>query len=283
MAFWGKTAVRALFGLVDGVGYAMRSTVIEMAQELGVELSDRDKLKLQEKRITRTGKVVEDRLSPVESLKLAAKHYPLLFGVKFDLGLGGEHGKAFLALADIRNDITHPENLEHLLAKDLFKYWIPGYTWVLSRLGDLLALCAQQVGGLGTNTRPFGDLSPYKHSEREPRVFSDQGYQTIRSGSLRTLEYVKQAFGVLMSDTRRAMALTSSSTSIDSFLGPHGQFGFRNWIRTFSSEVEGTIHIASFFISASAERGEFVLSGEDRESLDVKFLVDEKLVRLMNI
>lgn len=282
IAFWSKTAARTFFSFIDGASFALRRSIVDYADELGVELTEKRRLELQELRRTKDGKIVPAHLTSLESVKLGFRHFPELFGIEYKLDVGGEHWKALFTLATIRNEITHPETLEHLAGKDISRFWLPSYTWFLAKFSELLACCAEVI----PEARVPVDMPktlPFKVEPRSPDIFSDADYATIRSGSLKTLEYAKQGFGVLMQDTSRAMGLSSSLADVDTLGGAHGQFGLRNWVRTFVSEVEGTIAIATFFILAAAERGEFSLSDEDRESLNGEFEKDEHIARIMNI
>ena len=267
LAFVGKTALHTLFSHVDGLAYAMRSIAVEMAEELGVQIPDRERLDLQARRAAKDGRTDQAPLSPVESLKTAFQYFPALFGIEVQLDLSAEHGKAFLSLADIRDEIAHPKTLEHLAGKDTNSFWIPGYSWYLSQITDLLSLCARQIPDMAFANQKH-ELPDYQHPERAESSSNE-------SASLQTREQVKQAFDVLMADTStRAMGHSTSMAEKDGLLGLHGQFGIRNLLRTLFAEVEGLIAITSLFVSASAERSEFAMS----EKGDL----DQKLVEVVN-
>ncbi|MBW8876975.1 MAG: hypothetical protein JF614_18575 [Acidobacteria bacterium] len=275
LAFAGKTALHTLFSHVDGLAYAMRSIAVEMAEELGVQIPDQERLDLQARRAVKDGRTDQAPLSPVESLKTAFQYFPALFGVEPKLDLSAEHGKAFLSLADIRDEIAHPKTLEHLSGKDLQSFWIPGYSWYLSQITDLLSLCARQIPDVALPNQKH-ELPDYEHPERAESSSNEPA-------SLRTLEQVKQAFDVLMADTSsRAMGHSTSMAEKDGLLGLHGQFGIRNLLRTLFAEVEGMIAITSVFVSASAERSESAMPDLDAGNLEGRGDLDQKLVEVVN-
>ena len=274
LAFAGKTALGTLFSHVDGLAHAMRFIAAEMAPELGVQIPDQERLSLQAQRAVKDGGTAQARLGPVDSLKLAFRHFPALFGIERPLDLSAEHGKAFLSLADIRDEIAHPTTLEHLSGKDVRSFWIPGYSWYLSQVAGLFSLCAQQIPDVELANQKH-ELPEYQHTERAESSASE-------SDSLRAREHVKQAFDVLMSDTSRAMGLSTSMAEKDGLLGPRGQFGIRNLLRTVLAEAEGLIAITSFFVSASAERGESAVSNLGLGNLAGRGDLDQMLVDVVN-
>src|SRR4051794_11317503 len=149
----GKTALRNLFGHVDGVAYTMRSIALEFAEELKVPIPDEERRALQEQRGTKDGKPAQNRPSPLEHLKIAFRYFPTLFGIEAELDLSSEHAKAFLDLAEIRKEIAHPKTLEQLTGKDVYDRWIPGSAWYLAQISGLFLLCAQQIPKMSSTSR----------------------------------------------------------------------------------------------------------------------------------
>jgi hypothetical protein len=169
-----------------------------------------------------------------------------------------------------------------MLGREIYRFLVPGYTGFLAHLADVLSLCAGVIPG---DARSFAHLQvpAYGYEERLAGIFSAADSAALGAASLRTLENTRQALKVLMEDTSRAISFSSSLSKIDTLLGRNGQFGLRNWVRTFVSEVEGTLFLARLFITSSAERGELSLSAEDRESLEGDFEIDEQFVRVLNL
>jgi hypothetical protein len=115
--FGAKTAIRSILGLMDGLSFAMRRTVLENAKGLGLSLTTKESARLQERRYDpKTDSVLTtpQNLSPAESFKLAFKLFPKLFHLSFTLDTSGEDWLAVRRIIDVRNRFTHPKVLEHL-------------------------------------------------------------------------------------------------------------------------------------------------------------------------
>jgi hypothetical protein len=269
----GKTALRNLFGHVDGVAYTMRSIALEFAEELKVPIPDEERRALQEQRGTKDGKPAQNRPSPLEHLKIAFRYFPTLFGIEAELDLSSEHAKAFLDLAEIRKEIAHPKTLEQLTGKDVYDRWIPGSAWYLAQISGLFLLCAQQIPENELNLQK-PELPDYQHAER---------VEVVEPSSLLTLEPLQKAFEVLVGDTSRAMGVSTKMAGKDDLQATYGQFGLRNLVRTVFSELETTLAITSFVLSSSFGRSELALSDEDYENLRVRGDVDRELMDVANL
>lgn len=266
MAFTAKTAVRALFAHIEGVSQVMRVTVADYAQECGVPLSPKERLELEEKRVTSTGIVVDLKLTPTEGLKLAARRFPTLFGISFPLPLQASEWQALTALEKVRRELTHPKTLDHLAARETLVYWLPSLSGYLVASWNLLAACARAIG---VEPKPLElPRQPYKYQPRQAPTFSAEDHDFIAAHPLRMLEYARVGLGELIQDTTRATSLCTRMSQLDSLLGKHGQFGLRNLARTVVSELEGTLAISKLFVLSSHRRGEIELTPSELVAFD---------------
>src|SRR5215203_2785644 len=48
--FWIKTVIRSILGLMDGLSFAMRGTVLQNAKDVGLTLTTKERARLQERR-----------------------------------------------------------------------------------------------------------------------------------------------------------------------------------------------------------------------------------------
>lgn len=279
IAYSGKTALRALFNHMDGLAYTMRLITVEYAQELGVHVPDQEPPAMLELRGTKDGKPAEPRLSPLEHLELALQVFPALFGIEIELDFAAEHAKAFLALVEIRNELTHPTTLEQLSGQEIHTFWIPGSSWYLAQVNHLLSLCARQIPE-SELTFPEPELPDYQHTERG----SAGSTGADKAGkSLRELEHLQKAFELLVGDTSRAMGLSTRMATKDDLQALYGQYGLRNLVRTIFSEAYATLAVTTYVLSASAERSGLLMTDQDVENLRGRYDLDQKLLEVTNL
>jgi hypothetical protein len=280
LAYAGKTALRTLFSHVDGMAYTLRSIAVEYAEELGVQIPDQERLSLQELRGPKDGKPAQARLSPIESFKVALKYFPALFGVERELDFSSDHAKAFLALADIRKQIGYPKTLADLSGKDVYPFWLPGSSWYLAQVSDLLLLCAQQIPDTAF-AFPNQPLPDYQHTEPVAPSATDDA-KAVEATSLCNVEPMRKALDLLESDTSRAMGVSTKMAGIDDLMATYGQYGLRNLLRTVVYEAEATLAITTLFLAAFLEWSELALSDQDVEDLRGRNDLDEKLLEIAN-
>ncbi|MFY9820979.1 MAG: hypothetical protein WAM82_06330 [Thermoanaerobaculia bacterium] len=274
----GKTVLRTLFSHVDVLAYTVRSIAVEYAQELGVQIPDEERRKLQELRGTKDGKPVQGRPSPIESFEIGLRYFPALFGVESRLDLSTEPAKAFLALAEIGKEITCPRTLEQLSGRGTNALWHTGASWYLEQVSDLFRLCAQQVPDA-----PLGETPALPEPVENPASGATGADEAAGASSLRDPDLLKRAFDVLKGDTARAMGVSTKMAGKDDLQATHGQFGLRNLLRTVLSEAEALIAIAAFFLSAATGRSELAMSDEEVEELHVRGDLDQKLLEITNL
>lgn len=279
VVYLGKTAIRTLFSHVEVLSYSMRSIALEYAEELGVEIPDQEQLALQALRGTKDGKPVPIR--PIENLKVAFQYFPTLFGVRLDLDLSAEDAKAFLSLEDLRNEMAFPTTIEQLSGKEIPSFWIPGSTWYLSQINDLLTLCAQQI--------PDAELTDQKlelpADQLVERLAAGSPYagKVVEPASLRKPENIRLALDLLTADASRAMGLSTKMAMKDDLQATHGQFGMRNLVRTVFSEVDVTIAMAVLILFGFAESEAPAMTDEYVENLLGRVDADQQLLDIANL
>ena len=266
-AFAGKTALRSLFGHAGALGSSMRFLAVDLAQEMGAPIPEQPQ---------------RDAVDPAASLQSTFRDFSTLFEVEIELDFSTEHGKAFLALAEIRNEMVRPKTLEQLAAWGVYPFWAPGYLWYLSQVGDLMSRCALQIPEAALASQTW-ELPEYTYTERPEAPSADDDNKDAGPHSLSVLDHAWQAFEVLVEDTSRAMGLASKVGAHDLLFGEQGQFGMRNLVRTFFAEVEGTIAIASSVLADFGGRSELAMSDQDLEDLATRSDLDQKLVEVTRI
>ncbi|HEX3556063.1 MAG TPA: hypothetical protein VIA62_22830 [Thermoanaerobaculia bacterium] len=267
LAFWGKSVLRTFLSQIEALSYTLRKLVVDFADELGVELSDEKRSELR-----------EPQLGLVESLQLSFRSFPVLFGTEYQLDLSGDGWQALATLVDIRNELTHPETVEQLMGREIYRSLAPAQAWFFARFEELLSLCAGVIPGAAP---PFGFPSIPSHGyEKQIELFEKDDDSSLRPASLQSLEYARVAFSILLDDTSRGISGSTTLSKIDTLLGRNGQLGLKCWVRAFASEVECTVAVVKLVIASSKDVS---LSAEDRLSLEGDFEADEQLARVLNL
>ncbi|HEX4962088.1 MAG TPA: hypothetical protein VF173_14735 [Thermoanaerobaculia bacterium] len=268
LSFRAKTVGRAFFALVDGVSFALRAAVIEWAPEVERELTPEDKRQLQEK------KGPAERIA---GLELAFQQFSSLFGISFPFVLEGEGGQAFLGLEKTMNEIDHPKVLADLFGQGIFTCFLPASAWFLARLSQLFQVCNQAIEESDLKVEEY-DLPALAVIGDKRLVFTDEDLAGVRDTPFAEMKYAKAGFLGLMEDSSRALEQSLEFARIDTIIGPHGQFGQKNLLRTLFAETDGHIAIAKLVLAAAAD-----FSAEDAENFDERLEEDERLVRVLNL
>jgi hypothetical protein len=266
IAFWTRTTIRCFMGLIDGLSFSMRQAVRQCAKDAGLALTPKEQTDLKSK-----------RLPSLVSLKLAFRTFPRLFGSDYSLDAGGEEWRGLQRIVKVRNKFTHPTVLEDLALHNALPALLPTIAWVYREIMTLFAGIEQRLGMGPLREIPNFDVPAYRESQSPwVQIFKDEDYSLIKGQGGRTLDYVKQMFFTLSDDTRAAMDVTRNAfpSHAVSVVPPMLQFAFRTYARTLSSEIEGTISAARFFIEAGVERDKVILSVADRASLEDEELED---------
>ena len=245
----------------------MRFLATDLAQELGAPCPEQQQ---------------RDTVDPVALLQSNFRDFAALFDVELELDFSTEHGKAFLSLAEIRNEIARPRTLEHLAAWGVHSFWAPGHLWYLSQVEGLFSRCAGQIPEAALASQAY-ELPDYTYEERPETPSADDEDKEAGPHSLSVLDHAWEGFEVLQKDTSRAMGLASKVGAHDLLFGEQGQFGMRNLVRTFFAEVEGTIAIASSVLADFGGRSELALSDQELEDLAARNDLDQKLVEVTKI
>jgi hypothetical protein len=135
IAFWTRTTIRSLMGLIDGLSFLMRQAVLRCSKDAGLTITpkERDQLK-------------DGYLRTLDSFKLAFGTFPRLFGSNYALDVGGEGWRGLKRIVNVRNKFTHPKVLEDLAIHPAFPALLPTISWVYRELLALFGDIAQRSG-----------------------------------------------------------------------------------------------------------------------------------------
>jgi hypothetical protein len=237
--------------MVEAASFTMRKAVVEAADEAGVELTNKERAKLIEKKYDAESDTITDidvkGGKVAENLKLVFKYFPRLFGVDFkpDFGPGWQ---SFLKLIDARNEMTHSGMLEHIIPIATLPLVQPSVMWFLTTLRDLLSAC-----GLDKKDLPSQETFVQPISLPSMPGFDAAFYQMVSENDSISLEYLRQVLNVLHREMEVAMQ-EIRELPVSAFLEDSGQFALRNLLRTLFSQVEGTTDVVTWYIRKAEER-----------------------------
>jgi hypothetical protein len=271
-AYLIKKTVRAFLGQVDGLAFALRDAVRSCADEVGLPLTTKERAKLREKKYDAASDTITGQpalLNTPDSLKLALRYFPKLFGSSYELRTDGVAWRAFKRLVRTRNGFTHSATLNDISPVNAVPVLKPTLLWFFQQMQLLYADIAPRLGIVLKPTAAYMD-DPFLgfNEDEHPWVapFTDDDHTAIASNSSQTLEYAKRLLAHAHDDTHRALA-EIKLIGRPTHLSPASQMNVRNAVRTLFSNVEAVIFTAKRFVEASASRGEVALSLADRERL----------------
>ena len=271
VAFWTRTTIRCFLGFLDGLSFAMRQAVRRCAKDAGITLTYKEQENLK-----------DTHLPTLDSLKLACRTFPRLFGSDYSLNTTGNEWLGLHRIVKVRKRFTHPKVFEDLAVHPALPVLLPTIIWTLREIMILFSDIEQRLG-LGP-ARQIPDLEPIR--EAPPPwvdVFKDEDYRLIQSEGGRTLEYAKRMFFMLSEDTGTAMDFTKEAFPSSGVpLSPALKFAFRSYARTLSSEIEGTISAVRFFLEAAVARKKVTLSETEELSL-INGELEERFVAACNL
>jgi hypothetical protein len=268
-AYFIRKAIRAFVGQVDGVSFAIRRAVLASAAEVGLALTVRERAALSERRYERATDAISEKnalLNTPDSLKLALRYFPRLFGSTYALDSSGVAWRAFNRLVDVRNGFTHPKGFDDFSPVNALFVLQPTFMWFFHQMQLLYADCAPRIGISISLVAPMDDPFAEYDEAAHPwlTVFSEEDYRTIAANPSQSLELAKRMLAVAHSEEHRAFGeLNRKDYSV---LTPRGQSDARNAVRTLFSTVEAVMFTAQRFIEAAAARGAIHLSDDDRSS-----------------
>jgi hypothetical protein len=274
VGFFMKATIRAFFGQVDGLAYAFRQSVLHCAEERGMSLTNRERAKLDERRYDKKSDTVleEESLIPTdESIKLAVKYFPKLFGSSFQLDLGGQDWKGFLRLLRVRGELAHPTNIERLYPNNAGSCLLPTLLWFSMQMVQMIASL-----GLSSNaaTLTSGPRPSFRESNNPwQQIFKKEGFDLIAASAERSLLYVRKMLALSSSDTKRAFGMLVDNKY--PVLSQEWQCLTRSAIRTLWADVEATNAAMSFLISALVKRSNINITDSDQELMSAGEVEDK--------
>lgn len=143
LGFWYRTLTRSLLSYVEGLLYVMRQLTIHSIDrgELVIPPAEVTLLRELEYFVNVKRKRVEARESHnrlLENFILTFKHFPSVLGSTFTVDYGSHGWEKFQHLISLRNEITHPKSVSHvLLQPELPNTVRDAYVWFLSVMRDL--------------------------------------------------------------------------------------------------------------------------------------------------
>ncbi len=275
--FWQKSIIRSFFAMVEATSFTMRKAVVEAAGEAGVELTNKERAKLIEKKYDAESDAITDidvkGGKVADNLKLVFRYFPRLFGVEFepDLGKGWQD---FRELIKARNEMTHSGILEHIMPIKALPLVPPGVIWFLETLRDLLAAC-----GLDKSVLPRQE--PFVQPISLPAIpgFDATFYQMVGENESMSFEYLKMVIDVLHRELEVAMQEVKE-LPVPAFLQDVGQFTFRNLLRTLFAQVEATTSIVKWYIDEQERRQDIApVSGLEKDEAQYGSRVADRLVK----
>jgi hypothetical protein len=285
VGFFIKKTIRAFFGQVDGLAYAFRQSVLYCAEERGMSLTNRERAKLDERRYDKaTDSILEDRalLPTDESIKVALKYFPLLFGSSFQFDVGGQDWRGFLRLLRVRDQLAHPTNIERLYPINARTCLQPTLFWFSAQMEKMMLDCAMNMGlSLRSVSRTSERKMTYnENNDPWQQIFKKEGFDLISASAARSLLYVQKMLALSSSDTRRAFAMLQDNGY--AVLSQDWQCMTRSAIRTLSADVEATTAAMLFFLNALAKQSVLNLTDSDRERMSARE-VEDKFVGVLTI
>ena len=262
-----RKAIRAFVGQVDGVSFAMRHAVLASADEVGLSLTVKERAKLSERKYDKaTDSISENRalLNTPDSLKLALRYFPQLFGSTYALDTSGVAWRSLIRLVDVRNGFSHPRTLDAFSPINALYILRPTFLWFFYQMQLLYADSAPRIGVSVSAVEPMDDPFAEYDEAAHPwfEAFSEEDYKSIAANASQSLELAKRMLAVVHAESHRAIGeLNQKDCSV---LTPRGQTEARNAVRTLFSTVEAVLYTAERFIEAAETRGASKLNDADR-------------------
>src|SRR3982750_4311839 len=168
VAFWTRTTIRCFLGFLDGLSFAMRQAVRRCAKDAGITLTYKEQENLK-----------DTHLPTLDSLKLACRTFPGLFGSDYSLNTTGNEWLGLHRIVKVRKRFTHPKVFEDLAIHPALPVLLPTIIWTRREIMILFSDIEQRLG-LGP-ARQIPDLEPVR--EAPPSwvdVFKDEDYRLIQ-------------------------------------------------------------------------------------------------------
>jgi hypothetical protein len=142
--FWRRTAVRAIFALIEGVVYRMKQLAYEVHAYEGTLLPSADvaSLLLEESyELNDKGVAITRPNYPQieKNIKFAFASVARAYNITYQLNFGDVRWDAFKKTLKVRNRLTHPKNTQDLIVSDEeAAIMMVAYIWFLSSMKALV-------------------------------------------------------------------------------------------------------------------------------------------------
>lgn len=141
--FWRRTAVRAIFALIEGVVYRMKQLAYEVHAYEGAPLPSADVALLLEESYELNDKgvaITRHNYPQIEkNIKFAFASVGRAYSVSYQLNLGDAGWDAFKKTLKVRNRLMHPKHTQDLIVSDEeAAIMMVAYLWFLSNMKALL-------------------------------------------------------------------------------------------------------------------------------------------------
>lgn len=280
LSFAIKTAVRAFFSEVEGLSHAMCGAVADLGGELGVELTEKERLRILEQRRNKAGLVVSARLEPHAVVKLAFQWYPRLFGTTYHLDTSSTEWREFLTLKEVRDQFTHPKELDHLTAVNGLGRVGFCLAWFAGQMMFLLAECQRAaLGGEEEGLHPAPKIPKMQPPPKHGPFFSQEDREVVRQSPAKSIAYFSEGVMALI----REVGYPMDELRRMNLLSPEGQYLFRNLVRTLDSNLQGMLSFVAQYIEDAESRGEIALQDEEVRLLRADGCLEEQLPAVVNL
>ena len=262
LRFWLVCAIRCFFSQVDAISFAMRESVVKHWSESGLDLTNRELARLQERKYLRDDDSVGDGESfnsYEKNVSLAFKYFPQLFESDYQLDKGDTRWANFRDLLKARNRLTHPQHFEDLLPKEALTHFKVCFLWITNELHVLLASCSK---GPGVDRIPRQELavpSTNGSSLEVDKEFWERMMLDIRSFS----RYLLRMWGELGKEPTNAMALIRQEEGRSRW----NIFSLRVFARAIVAEQEGIASLVSHFLLLSHQQQRIRLETDEKTIL----------------
>ena len=277
-AFWHRSASHALFSTLEGGSYAMRRSVLLFGGSV-VTLDKETRAKLGDQRYDKKrDRVLEAKIKTQtkESVKLAFRHFPKLFGASYELETQSRGWEAIISFLKARRRLTHPTTFDDFLP-DGIEALESAVLWYLPEIDRLLTTCRSSVSN-PEELPPRTSVDAQVKSLGKP-VFDEETLQLIGASAGKSMVYFRKYFAYITKDLQRSSELlfreqlddpASSSSEAAKRIG----FARRNFVRTSFAVLEGVMNGARFFLESGRDRGQFEIADDEAKAFTSGPLVD---------
>jgi hypothetical protein len=145
LGFWYRGLARALLTYIEGILFVMRQLIIYAEQRGEIELSAGEATLVRELEyaVNVRRKKIEERARTnrfLENFVISFEFFPRVFGSSFRIDYGTHGWEKLQRLVKLRNDLTHPKNVQDtLLAPEMPNLIRDAAMWFFTCMRDFIA------------------------------------------------------------------------------------------------------------------------------------------------